>query len=187
MLNDRDGANRPNLVEGVILPTAKFDCSSWQEQIPPNNAASPFTVVHGNILDPIAEVGTSAPSRNRFAMLVHAHSIHDSFFRVAELLHQPCPEGWSVAYVNDTFSINADLLRLYDSFNGFDRAIGGAGWKLESTHRDNGTLTLTLAPVDPIGAAERVAKIVAAINQPGAFETPAALGKIEARIIEPGG
>lgn len=153
-------------VHGEILPTIAFDFSHCLGDVPIEKwTRGPVIPVRGEILvlDPIDCSSWINEPMPKVALDLHPLRANDE-----------SPDG-------DEYS------NLYDSLNGFDRAIGGAGWKLESTHRDNGTLTLTLAPVDPVGAAQRATKIVAAINQPGLFETPAALGKIEARIIEPGG
>jgi hypothetical protein len=80
--------------------------------------------------------------------------------------------------------VSLDLFRLYAAVNQLDLSLHGAGLLPgEASYEDqtpNGTLSVTFKPAEPHGAAERLARVVSAIN---AAQNYPSLLRCEAKVI----
>jgi hypothetical protein len=142
-----------------VLPSFSVDCADWIGDVPANKWTKGKAIVRKRVLEPI-KVDCS-----------------DWLMFPATSLALSC----EVAPSDDSIANGLALLKLIEAVNCFDRQLGGAGLKLESSSRDNGNLTLLLAAVNPNGAAERVRKIVDAVNLTSEIQKPAEVTRLHAK------
>jgi hypothetical protein len=65
----------------------------------------------------------------------------------------------------DPAFVEADVRAVWDAVNAFDRSLGGMGLAPVNVVEGGDVIRLTFTPADPAGAADRLAKLAAAVNE----------------------
>jgi hypothetical protein len=149
--------------QSLVRPAVEIDCSTWNTA-EPGDQWTTGRFVKQSLVRPAVEVDCSGWSEVPTLSL--------------ELTLHP---GSAV----DAVLLAFGLLDVLTAVNKLDYALGGAGLTKVAGLQSNGTVTITLAPEQQSGAAERIRQICVELNRPtqtAGFPLPSIVKSIEARV-----
>jgi hypothetical protein len=151
------------LKKSLVRPAVEVDCSSWENDAP----AVSWTT--GRFLK---------PSLVRAAVEVDCSGWPEGPAVSLELTLHPAPSV-------DAVQLAFGMFDVLNAVNRLDCALGGTGFSKVAGQQCNGAVTITLAPRQQAGAADRIGRICDQVNRASStteLPLPASVKTLQARV-----